>query len=64
MQCPGEDVHSAHHTQNHSSLERSPDENSESGFSLTYFTPVSDMRIEVLPQDPCSYLLFYFLGNL
>ena len=64
LQCPGGNIHRALHSHNHNSPERSPDENSESGFSRTYCTPVADMRIEVLPQDPCSYLLFYFLGSL
>ena len=64
LQCPGGNTHRARHSQNHSSPERSPDENSESGFSRTYCTPVSDVRIEVLLQDPFSYLLFFFLGSL
>ena len=64
LQSPGGNVHRAHHSQNHSSPERIPDENSESRFSQTYCTPFSDMRIEVLPQDPFSYLLFFFLGSL
>ena len=59
-QCPGGNVHRTRHAQNHSSPERSPGKNSESGFSRTYCIPVSNMRIEVLPQDPCSYLLFRF----
>ena len=60
LQCPGGNLHRVRHSQNHSSPERSPDENSESGFSWTYCTPVSDMRIEVLPQDPCSYSVLLF----
>ena len=52
LQCRGGNIHSARHSQNHSSLERSPDENSESGFSRTNCTPVSDKRVEVFPQDP------------
>ena len=64
LQCPGGNVHHACHSLNHSSLERSSDENSESGFSWTYCTPVSDMSILVLPHDPCSYLLLYFIGSL
>jgi len=34
LQCPGGNVHRARHSQNHSSPERSPDENSESGHIL------------------------------
>jgi len=64
LQSPGGNVHHARHSRNHSSPERIPGENSESGFSRTYCTPVSDMKTEVLPQDPCSYLLFYFLRSL
>src|SRR5215469_17397106 len=64
LQSPGENVHLARHSQNHSSLESSPGENSESGFSRTCCTPICDMRIKVLPQDPCSCLLFCFLRSL
>ena len=63
MQCPGGSGHCDRHSQNQSSLGKSPDGNSQSGFPRTYCTPASDMRIEVLPQDPCSYLLFYFITS-
>ena len=64
LQRPGGNIHRARHSQNHGSSERIPDENSESGFSRTYCITDSDMSTEVILQDPCSFLLFYFLGSL
>jgi len=64
LQYPCGNVHHAHHSQNQFSGKKSGWELRKWIFTDILHPRVSNMRIEVLPEDPCSYLLFYFIGSL